>query len=207
MRKRIEKHLKVITEVQRFKETKLKHQLFDHPVIKFLILILINLTLTKLTGIYPNNKFINITTIIINISIAVYFVMGIIYIVRRELHRLLNPKNIINLVGAYAFLVMIIILIFATIFSVIEIGKFGALQYGNCSDSYDSMKPTPNKISSHDYFYFSSITFFTVGYGDICPMGMMKYAAILNALVGHLISVIVVALILNNYMQLQNNKK
>ncbi len=210
MKRKIVKHLKKIKkvhkEVKQFRDSKLKHQLFDHPVIKFLLLILLNLTLTQLSGIYPNNNIINITSIIINIAIAAYFVMGIIYIVRRELKRLLSPQNIFSLVGAYAFLVVIVILIFATIFSIIDLGKFGALQYGSCSDSYNPSHQVPNNIRSHDYFYFSAVTFFTVGYGDICPMGMMKYAAMTNALVGHLISVIVVALILNNYMQVRKNK-
>ncbi len=210
MKKKIEKHLKKIKEVSpevhKFRDSKLKHRLFDHPVIKFIIFILINLTLTQLSGYYPENNIISITSIIINITIAVYFVMGIIYIVRRELNRLLNPKNTLSLVGAYAFLVIMVILIFATIFSIVNLGKFGALQYGSCSDSYDPHFQIPDSIVSHDYFYFSAVTFFTVGYGDICPMGIMKYAAILNALVGHLISVIVVALILNNYMRLKENK-
>ncbi len=191
---------------KKYSESKLKHLLFSHPVLKFIFFILVNYVLSLVSKYYPENFLLRGLTTTVNIVIAVYFVLAIIYIVHRRWEHLMNPKNVPSLVGAYVFFVVVIILIFSTIFAVVELTGQGYLKYGGCADTFDPTVMYQDPAASHDFFYFSAITFFTVGYGDICPMGIMKLAAIVDALAGHVISVIVVALIINNFIQMQRKE-
>ncbi len=190
-----------------YSETRLKHLLFSHPVIKLLVLIVLNYALNIVATYYPNNLLLRFAATLVNINIAVFFVLTIIYVVHRKWKHLMNPKNVFALLGAYAFFVVIIILIFSTIFSVVELSGLGYLKYGGCSDVFEPEMISQDSLASHNFIYFSAITFFTVGYGDICPMGTMKLVAILTAFVGHLVTVIVVALIVNNYIRTKENNK
>ena len=53
---------------------------------------------------------------------------------------------------------------------------------------------------SHDYLYFSTITFFAVGYGDVCPMGLCKTLAMVTAFAGNLINVVLMAIVVTLYV-------
>lgn len=44
-----------------------------------------------------------------------------------------------------------------------------------------------------DLIYFSSMTLFTVGYGDIQPVGIAKYVAVAEAFIGYLLPPIIIA--------------
>lgn len=194
-------------EIRIYKETRLKHLLFSHPVVKLILLIILSYILNIMGTYYPDQVLIRIVTTVVSIGIAVYFVLTIIYVVHRKWRHLMNPKNVFSLLGAYAFFVVIIILIFSTLFSVVELTGMGYLKYGGCSDDFDPAMISTDPLASHNYIYFSAVTFFTVGYGDICPMGIMKLMAILDAFVGHLVTVIVVALIVNNYLRMRESDK
>ncbi|MBI2573730.1 hypothetical protein HYV86_07730 [Candidatus Woesearchaeota archaeon] len=194
-------------QIKTYTETKLKLLLFSHPVIKFIFFIILNYVLTLVSKYFPSNFFLRTLTTIVNIGIAIYFVLAIIYILHRKWKHLMSPKNVFSLLWAYVFFVIVIILVFSTIFSVIELTGLGYLKYGSCSDQFDTLLVDQDPLASHDFFYFSAVTYFTVGYGDICPMGLMKFAAIFDALVGHLVSVIIVALIINNYLRSREDQK
>jgi voltage-gated potassium channel Kch len=58
-----------------------------------------------------------------------------------------------------------------------------------------------------NYPYFSAITFFTVGFGDICPMGVSKLVSVLNALIGNLFTVLILAIAITNYSENRDNGK
>jgi len=53
---------------------------------------------------------------------------------------------------------------------------------------------------SHDYFYFSAITFFSVGYGDVCPMGLCKIMAVVTAFAGNIVTVVLMAIVVSLYL-------
>ncbi len=92
------------------------------------------------------------------------------------------------------------LLIFSTIYNVVDLTEMGYIKYGTCSDNFSRSMLETDPTISRDFFYFSAMTFFGVGYGDICPMGFAKIISIITSLIGHVISVILVALIINNYV-------
>ena len=181
--------------------------LFNRPILKFIIFVIIQLILIKTASYFPENYNIRGIIDFIGILISVYFILVIFYLVKIWINKLFNPKNIISLILAYALFIIGIILLFSTLYSIAEITKMGYIRYQGCSDKFDPSVIGNDPAISRDFFYFSSITFFTVGYGDICPMGFAKILAILNAFVGHLVAVVVVALIINNYFRKKEIEK
>jgi hypothetical protein len=80
----------------------------------------------------------------------------------------------------------------------------GYLKYGSCTDTNtitdEMINQDPLLVSNFFHYpYFSSITFFSVGFGDICPMGASKLIAILNAIIGNAFTVLILALAITNY--------
>lgn len=131
----------------------------------------------------------------------------IIYVVRRSILNLMSSKSLPILVGSYALVILALLLIFSTLFNFAELTGVGYLKYGNCQSNFNSDMISSDHNLSQNFFYFTAITFFTVGYGDICPIGVSRVIAILAAFTAHLISVVIVALIINNYIYLRRKEK
>ncbi|VVB78412.1 Ion channel [uncultured archaeon] len=180
--------------------------LFKNPIIKFLIFVVIYLILTNVEGYFSEEYYIRTIINIIGILISIYFIAVIIYLIRKSIKRLINPENIFVLILTYALFILGIILLFSTLFNIVETAKLGYIKYGTCSSKFDPSMISADPQISRDFFYFSTMTFFTVGYGDICPMGLERIVSILTTFVGHLVSVLVVALIINNYLQKKKEK-
>jgi hypothetical protein len=49
------------------------------------------------------------------------------------------------------------------------------------------------------------MTFFTVGAGDICPMGVSKIVTVLDALIGNAFTVLILAIAITNYSTNKNS--
>ena len=196
---------KEVKRVSKSKESGINKLFFNHPIAKFFGLVIIYIILTNISGYFNENIPIRLILNIIEILIAIYFVIVIIYLIRRSINQLINPENIFRLILSYALFILGIILLFSTLFNIVELTKTGYLTYGTCSDKFNSSMISTDSQISRNFFYFASLTFFTVGYGDICPMGFDKTLAIITAFIGHLVAVVVVALILNNYLRKREN--
>lgn len=57
-----------------------------------------------------------------------------------------------------------------------------------------------------DSIYFSAITFFTIGYGDVCPIGVMRLFIIIEGFLGAGFTPIFIALALTNEDEISKNK-
>jgi hypothetical protein len=67
------------------------------------------------------------------------------------------------IVISYAFTALITVILFAYIYWTLSIFGVGHLQFNDCSSLDFSAQ-------SQNWFYFSSVTFYSLGYGDICPI-------------------------------------
>jgi len=179
--------------------------LLNKPILKFIIFVIIQFALIHFSSLFPTNIPIRSVIDILGILISIYFALIIIYVIRNSINRLTNTQNLFSLILTYALFILGILLLFSTIYSVVEISKLGYIKYGTCTDKFSASMIDSDKDISRDYFYFSAMTFFTVGYGDICPMGFERIVSIFAAFVGHLISVVIVALIINNYIRKKEN--
>lgn len=64
---------------------------------------------------------------------------------------------------SYVITVLITIVLFAYIFWTLSIFDIGYLQFNTCNAEDPALR-------SENWFYFSSVTFYSLGYGDICPV-------------------------------------
>lgn len=122
-----------------------------------------------------------------------YFVMGIIFLsIGMSIRTLFIPnkikgkhlslENFMVLASIYAT----VMIGFGLIYFLLEIKGFDVLFGGN----FES-----NPVLSHmeTSMYFSAITLFSVGYGDIAPIGIGRIIAVLEALIGYTIPAAFVA--------------
>lgn len=181
--------------------------LFNHPIVKFIFLALIYSFLNALIQIVGNNYGLRILLITVTIIIAIYFILVIIYFIIRFINHLIKPKNLFALIGAYALFIFGIILILSTVLNIIDLSGQGYIKFGECTGPFNSNMIHSDNLRSDNFFYFSAITFFTVGYGDICPMGLAREFSVIAAFIGHLVSVLLVALIINNYLSTRRSNE
>lgn len=110
---------------------------------------------------------------------------------KRELRRLLSN---------YSIAVIGIIVIFAMLYSWADAVGIGHLNYGSCVPGVSA----PTVSTYMDRFFFSGQTFFTVGYGNVCPAGLAKIINLLNAWAGHFFTAVIVAVGLSELLQGRN---
>jgi len=147
-----------------------------------------------------------ITTIILYILITVpllvaYIIMYAVSRMRENVDKLLHHK-ITNrqLISGYLSFVFFSIFLFTILYLLMNYWGLGHLRYGSCIDNSALLSNDPLMVKSiAHHAYFSAITFFTVGYGDICPMGWSKLISVLNSLIGSMFNVLIVALAIINY--------
>lgn len=87
----------------------------------------------------------------------------------------------------------------------------GYLTYGKCSEKDVNsalILNDPNIVESFSgKFYFSAVTFFTIGYGDICPMGLNKGISLLNGFFGSVFATIILAIAIAKYIEKDRDKR
>lgn len=189
--------------------TTITQELFHNPQKKLAVLFFLAIFLfvivhtfgfmTKLTPI------IGIIIGIILLIFAGYFFVLIFRIIfeltiKKPIDKMLNATNIASLILSYAAVVFGILLLSSIGFMEIANLDLGYITYGQCSDTFDKTAITTDSVASMDYFYFSAVTFFTVGYGDICPMGASKLMSLVVAFVGNVFSVIIMAVVISSYV-------
>jgi len=131
--------------------------------------------------IYPQNiEFGTFRTSLIVIHIIV-FIYALI-----TLH---HSNKLGFIIFAYLSVVVITILVFAYLHWTANIFELGYLQYTSCENVDESLR-------SENWFYFSSVTFYGLGYGDICPiMTTSRILSQVEVALGALINTILIGFI------------
>ena len=89
-----------------------------------------------------------------------------------------------SLVFAISYALFVIMIIFL----------FAGMYFANNSEfNYNGQK---TKLSFKDSFYFSTITFATVGYGDITPIGTNRLIATFQAITGMILNIAFIGYVL-----------
>jgi potassium channel LctB len=160
----------------------------------------IEIILLLLPAISRGHDWGSYVSFIIGLFISIYFLFFLVYVLRHSLKSLFKAQNLWRLLVSYVLFIIAVLLLFSLGYLSIEKMHRGYITYGACSDSFDVTQIERDSYKSTDYFYFSTITLFTVGYGDICPMGWSKFLSMLNAFVGNFISVILMVLVITAYV-------
>jgi len=93
------------------------------------------------------------------------------------------------IVLSYIFTVIMTIILFAYIYWTLSIFGIGHLQFSDCSKENLELR-------SGNWFYFSSVTFYSLGYGDICPIEMpARLVSQIEVALGTLINTILIGFI------------
>lgn len=186
------------------KPSRLRRALFDRPILKlFLILLFIVIasTLAQHTSIPLLRFFVALVT-----SVAVVYTIVLtahivgLYLIRKPLDRLLSARDIFSLLFGYVMFIVGMLLVISVVFMVVEDLHLGYLTFDPSQKLTRDMIDSDNPNLSHDYFYFSAITFFSVGYGDVCPMGFCKTIAVATAFVGNIVTVVLMAIVVSLYL-------
>ena len=199
VRKHVEKHIGLFKKIF---EWTLNH-VFWTTIIFYMFITIPSLISSKLAPI----------SVIFGAVLVVYIVSYIVYRLKNNIEKLLHHE-ITNkqLISGYLSIVFFSVFLFTIIYLLSTLWGVGYLKYGTCIDNGPvnafSIANDPLHITKiTHYAYFSSITFFTVGYGDICPMGWSKLIAVFNALLGNIFTVLIVSLAIINYSANRRNGK
>lgn len=90
-----------------------------------------------------------------------------------------------ELVSKYIYLIMGVVLLFGVFFIILQT---------RTADSGLRVAIGTDALSERDAFYFSAVTYFTVGYGDIVPYGYAKLLSVVEAGIGTVINLIILAM-------------
>jgi len=185
--------------------SRFRRALFDKPILKLFLVILVGVIGSTLVQ-YTSMPLLRLLVALVT-SIAVLY--GIVltghivslYLLRKPFGRLLSARDITSLLFSYVMFIVCILLVTSVLFMVVEELNLGYLTRGPTTDEFNSdVIDSEDPNISHDYLYFSAVTFFSVGYGDVCPMGFCKAMAMLTAFAGNVVTVVLMAIVVSVYL-------
>lgn len=112
-----------------------------------------------------------------------------------------SATNLLGIFVSYILFIISLSIFFAFGYGAIEDAGLGYLTYGRCSDDFVPSMIQTDSDKSTDYFYYTTVTFFTIGYGDICPMGIAKYLSIFNGFIGNFVTVVLMVIVISSYLK------
>jgi potassium channel LctB len=192
------------------KPSRLRRALFDRPILKLflalLFIVIVSILARYTSGWRASIPFLTFLIALVTGTAVLYSIILTghiisLYLIRKPFDRLLSAKDILSLLLSYVMFIVGILLVISVLFLVADDLHLGYLTHGPTIDKFSSdviHSGDPN--ISHDYFYFSAITFFSVGYGDICPMGFCKTIAIVTAFAGNIVTVVLMAIVVSLYL-------
>jgi len=177
----------------------IRDRVLNHFFTTFVILVVINAFFLANKNVPASLK------IIVFLLLTIYILLFIITRIKINVTKLLHHELKFNqILTAYVVSVIFIVLLFSIVYWAMTIVGAGYLKYGSCVDNKeftreDMMRDPLLVVDPMHYSYFSAMTFFSVGYGDICPMGLSKLIATINAIIGNAFTVLILAMAITNY--------
>lgn len=118
--------------------------------------------------------------------------------------------NLLLIPIMYFLIISCTILIFANMYEVInaftDSGIPNIIRYTDGLYYNNQFYPNNTLVTGWDYIYFSCVTFFTVGYGDIIPIGKaLKQLTTLEMVIGYILNVTFIPLLVSYYWSLIQN--
>jgi hypothetical protein len=136
---------------------------------------------------------------------ATMVVLGVVtpYVIARRIAS--HPKITLETVSGAADIYLLIGLLFAVIFGLVGAVDAGVLHHLNGVSQVNAANAffySARPVNAADFLYYSFVTLTTVGYGDIVAAGQLgRMLSVVEALVGQLYLVTVVALLVSNVGQ------
>lgn len=182
----------------------LRRALFGRPILK-LFLALLFIAIAFALAQYISVPLLRFLVVLAAITAVVYAIVLIghivsLYLIRKPLERLFTARDLFSLLLSYVMFIVGILLVISVIFMVVEDLHLGYLTYDPTQKLSRDMIDDKNPNLSQDYLYFSAVTFFSVGYGDVCPMGLCKTVAMLTAFAGNIVTVVLMAIVVSVYL-------
>lgn len=148
---------------------------------------------TILFFIIISSLFLSYENFIIFLSSLFVFV-SIIILLRLMLYKIVNIKkySILNLIFFLVLLLLLVIFLFGCIYHYFNDQKTNYLMFFSNGNHVDNF---------FDAIYFSAVTFFAIGYGDIIPQGMFKIVAIIEVILMVLMNIVFIGVIANFVVQ------
>ncbi len=101
-----------------------------------------------------------------------------------------------QLIFKYFFLMTAVILLFGTLYVLLDART-------ETSGLRSEFRYTPER----DAYYFSAITYLTVGYGDYVPYGAAKTLSVFEAAAGNIINLVVLAIAVTRFKQVPDAQR
>jgi len=183
----------------------LRRALFDRPILKLFLVLLFIVIAYELVQLLSIRVLTLLTLPFIMVAVAYAVILTghtvNVYLIRKAFARLLSSKDIASLLFSYVMFIAVVLLVISTLFGVVEALRLGYLTHGPTSDEFNSdVIDSEDPSISHDYLYFTAVTFFTVGYGDVCPMGLCKPLAMMTAFAGNAVNVVLMGIVVSVYL-------
>lgn len=199
-----EKILK-ISEDNKTALNRIENALYRRPFIKVPVFIglMVALRLILLIIFKSESAIYYHLSVVIVLIIGIYLIFFLVHLLRQSFKSMLTAKSLWGLFLSYILFIFCLLLLLSSAYGEIERMEKGYLTYGRCSDDFEKDMIKNDGLKSTNYFYYTAVTFFTVGYGDICPMGMAKQISLLNAFIGNFVSVVVMVIAITAYTKRQ----
>ena len=178
----------------------LRRALFERPILK-LSLVLLFIVIAATLAQHVSIPLLRFLVALLTIVAVAYAIVLTGHIIRTAFNRLLSARDIVSLLLSYVMFIVGILLVISVLFMVVEELHLGYLTHGPTSDGFNSdVIDSEDPNISHDYLYFTAVTFFTVGYGDVCPMGFCKTLAMVTAFAGNFVTVVLMGIVVSLYL-------